>query len=1313
MLIAGLSFCATNVSTCANITSGQWDLNTSLTGSPNPASEMGDNFMACIKIKSDNVILDCHGFSISNGVGANTSAIMSDAAHSNITVRNCILINYTIGLFLNATNVGLIDNNSALNCSGVGLTLPVPSSSYVNLTNNFINSSLDPTGNIGPNGFVLNYCSYCQVRNNRFFNYAFTNPNANGFSMVSFMNGSIINNTEYNDQYGFFLGIYNVTFANNTATNNGLVGFYISGNQDDINHNNASFNQASGEPGFKLIDMTNSSVMYNTADNNNGGDGFQFLSNPTTNLTVSNNIARNNVNGFNLSAALVGGSFLATVYNNTATNNTGSGFILDTSSYLNLTNNNASNNGYGIELNQHCDNNTFFNNTADGNSNSGFFFLFGSPGSFSNNRFLNNSASHNNGTGFVMYNSFNSTLFGDTISNNKGHGLYINGRNNTVTQSTINGNGVYGVYLDNARSSNITSDTAANNGEYDLYVSALEDANCTNTVSGLTGTGGGLVVYSFTPVNLASITRPEIFLCNADGSNLTTLTISGGSIRNNGMVLISSENVLVSDSTSSNNYIGIYARDSNNTRIIHNTASGNNDSGIIVASYNAMVANNTADNNDIHGFSIASDSNLFSSQTLNNNSATGNHDSGFDIESDKNTLSINHAISNDVNGFFLKTASNNTFNGDTAIGSSHQQIGFNISASSSNNFTNIQSYGNTLYGVDDYTAGVSSDNTYTNPTVHDNYIGILFSRTDSNSIIGGTIYSNSAAGLVDRPNSDPGVTVIGSWFYNNPIEISEAMSGFSSISFVINDTLLGQSPQVNISVSDLMTVGGFDIFESSEPTPTAPENYSGLGRYVKINFTNDEPVLDTLSIHYLTGDIGALNPSTISLWIWNDTSWVNASTQVLNQAGRTITAFSLANLTSDDIYGVFAEGTRPTPPSGGPTPTTDTSRCPSDLSIVYGCGSFTVTALNSEGNPIQGAMVEVYNASQTTDLFRDTTGPDGKVTFSSAGICGGQYTISATHTPCDAIIRQTTTIQCGGPTCGCNTDADCKTGEYCDQSTHQCKAECQCTSYQTCENHQCKNEPCAGGQCDTSSENPNCHCSGGKTCDMQTRTCKAQCSQDSDCASGQFCDNGQCRSGCSSDDECASTQYCDGTTHACTDLGCGRIENHNLVERWDCGGDNCPACTSGTSCDASTHTCKQGGNLTGPTSGFVGENVTVSATVPDPTTGGTKPCAFCTVSVEQGGKTVQVTTDANGKAVVRLLSTGAVKFTLLSTNGVPTASLEVQSLQKTAPGTNAAPTLLGMLTAAAPYLIGILIVATILFLIWRSRKGEKFKPMRK
>ena len=85
--------------------------------------------------------------------------------------------------------------------------------------------------------------------------------------------------------------------------------------------------------------------------------------------------------------------------------------------------------------------------------------------------------------------------------------------------------------------------TLQENGENDLFYSSNTDANCQNQISNITGSGRRPIEFYNYSINLSNQIFSELILCNADGSNLTNITIQGSdSLRNNGLFLERNEN---------------------------------------------------------------------------------------------------------------------------------------------------------------------------------------------------------------------------------------------------------------------------------------------------------------------------------------------------------------------------------------------------------------------------------------------------------------------------------------------------------------------------------------------------------------------------------------------------------------------------------------------------------------------------------------------------------------------------------------------------------------------------------------------------
>jgi parallel beta-helix repeat protein len=152
---------------------------------------------------------------------------------------------------------------------------------------------------------------------------------------------------------------------------------------------------------------------------------------------------------------------------NTANSNNYCGILLSSSSNNTLTNNIAnSNNYYGIRL-YYSSNNTLTNNTANLNNKSGIWLR-----SSSNNTLTNNTANSNNNYGIYLSFSSNNTLTNNTANSNDDIGIYLSpSSNNTLTGNTANENG-FGILLGGSSNNTLTNNTASGNTNYDFYSTA-------------------------------------------------------------------------------------------------------------------------------------------------------------------------------------------------------------------------------------------------------------------------------------------------------------------------------------------------------------------------------------------------------------------------------------------------------------------------------------------------------------------------------------------------------------------------------------------------------------------------------------------------------------------------------------------------------------------------------------------------------------------------------------------------------------------------------------------------------------------------
>jgi len=292
-----------------------------------------------IVIVTDNVTLDCDGHAIKgDGVGDGINL----AYRTGVTVRNCVVKGFEVGLRLQYSSDNVIEGNTANKNLKWGFIVGERSVGNVLRDNKAVLSGLD--------GFAL-------------FNWGTDD------------NQLIDNEATNNTRMGFIVGTRtaNTLLEGNKARNNGSDGFQAGsvGALDGatLRNNSAAGN---GGNGFTLASSTpwmaanNNHLVDNTATNN-GRVGF-MLANAESN-DLSGNTATGNADGF----AFYESARHNNLVGNRAQNNEGNGFFLGEGAVYNrLEANVASHNGFdGIHLNN-ADDNTFIGNEASHNKYVGF-----------------------------------------------------------------------------------------------------------------------------------------------------------------------------------------------------------------------------------------------------------------------------------------------------------------------------------------------------------------------------------------------------------------------------------------------------------------------------------------------------------------------------------------------------------------------------------------------------------------------------------------------------------------------------------------------------------------------------------------------------------------------------------------------------------------------------------------------------------------------------------------------------------------------------------------------------------------------------
>jgi parallel beta-helix repeat protein len=368
----------------------------------------------------------------------------------------------------------------------------------------------------------------------------------------------------------------------------------------------------------------------------------------TDGMTLDSCTVRYNYYGIFLSS-----SDNTVITNTTANENTKYGIYLSSSHSNNITGCTANSNGRsaghsyygsGIHL-ENSNNNTLSENTANSNKQYGIY-----AGSCNNSTLTNNTASSNSyqyyttygGTGICLSSNYESTLFNNTVSNNRRCGIYLDSSEDCDLQSNnITENTCYGLYVKSK------------------YNSAIDQSNTVN---------GKKVYYyyNYTNINIDTNDAGHITIANCTHFNVTDNVIDGG----DGIRIIVSSNITISNNTLLNNYHGIELSNSSYNNLTNNNASNNDYSGIyLISSESNNLTNNTADENTDSGFCLISSN----SNDLSNNTASSNL-KGACLESSENNNITNSTISDNVYGYYITSSSNNTLTNNSMTGNTNSGL---------------------------------------------------------------------------------------------------------------------------------------------------------------------------------------------------------------------------------------------------------------------------------------------------------------------------------------------------------------------------------------------------------------------------------------------------------------------------------------------------------------------------------------------------------------------------------------------------------------------------------------------------------------
>ncbi|MCP3686389.1 MAG: hypothetical protein GY861_27410 [bacterium] len=216
------------------------------------------------------------------------------------------------------------------------------------------------------------------------------------------------------------------------------------------------------------------------------------------------------------------------------------------------------------------------------------------------NTIINCTSNLNSMAGMIFTFSDSNTILDSTANNNMQFGLGMGySEQNTVSNFEGNSNAMAGLYFSDVTSNTIT-DSIVQENAVDVYLMPemyTPEVLCDNTFENVTGSNDLPVGFYNSQVNLADQTFSELFLCNADNSNVENVVVTGSqTINNNGVFLIGTDGSTLRNMDVSNNYFGFYFILSNSNTLTESIMESNEMVGVFVDSAGNLIYNNVLNN---------------------------------------------------------------------------------------------------------------------------------------------------------------------------------------------------------------------------------------------------------------------------------------------------------------------------------------------------------------------------------------------------------------------------------------------------------------------------------------------------------------------------------------------------------------------------------------------------------------------------------------------------------------------------------------------------------------------------------------------
>jgi len=224
---------------------------------------------------------------------------------------------------------------------------------------------------------------------------------------------------------------------------------------------------------------------------------------------------------------------------------------------------------------------------------------------------------YNNNIGLHNYRLDNVNIINNSIHNND----YVAIKLDSSDSELININNIsynrVGISIDNSKLNSIANNIIKENSNYDVDIAASDVSACNNAIENNTGSGDRNIYYYNDSVSLNNVANiSELIFCNADNSNLKNVTVKGSdSLKNNGIIVLFTDGINISNSRSLENYIGLHIINSSNNSIVSDTFT-ENIKGIYLENSNNNSINLNNVSNNVNGLEI--DSGSIGNSILNN-----------------------------------------------------------------------------------------------------------------------------------------------------------------------------------------------------------------------------------------------------------------------------------------------------------------------------------------------------------------------------------------------------------------------------------------------------------------------------------------------------------------------------------------------------------------------------------------------------------------------------------------------------------------------------------------------------------------------